>query len=293
MMPVNRRLLRSTPLAACLAIAWVACGDPATPPRRDTPTPDRVAKAVIVIHGVGNQTAGYSQPLQDGLHATMKDLHFIEVLWSDLGSMLRQAPAAPQSARDRAEKELMAEIDAAEKRAIAERSLTQDEAQLRSEYAAARGFVGPIVQYEFLSPTERVRIQQRLRDALDWAAAHADRTHVVAHSLGSVIAFDALHSWEGERPASTPAQVALLTTMGSPLLKRVFAGHRGRPVNRPANVGTWINYYSPTDPIAAPLDSVYSDVTDHGIRTSVLPLTAHSAYWTHQDVWSSLLGRLQ
>jgi hypothetical protein len=276
--------------AACLALAWAAaCGGSETPPRRDTP-PAHVAKAVIVIHGVGNQNVGYSQPFQDGLRATAKDLHFIEVLWSDLGSMLRQAPALPNSERDTAEKELLAEIDAAEKRAMAERTAAQDDVQLRNEYAAARGFVGPIVQYEFLSVAERGRIQQRLRDALDWAALNADHTYVVAHSLGSVIAFDVLHSWEAGKP---PANVALLSTMGSPLIKRIFLGHRGRPVMRPANVAAWVNFHSRTDPIASPLAGGYGDVTDQDVHTSILPITAHTAYWTHQDVLTSLLARLR
>ena len=276
--------------AACLAVVWAAaCGGAETPPRRDPP-PAHVAKAVIVIHGVGNQSVGYSQPFQDGLRATAKDLHFIEVLWSDLGSMLRQAPAPPGSERETAEKELLAEIDAAEKRAMAARTVAQDEIQLRNEYAAARGFVGPIVQYEFLSLAERGRIRQRVRDALDWAAANADHTYVVAHSLGSVIAFDALHAWEGGTP---PGSVALLSTMGSPLVKRIFAGHRGRPLTRPPNVTAWVNFHSAADPIASPLAGAYSDVIDQDVRTSILPLTAHSAYWTHQDVLTSLLARLR
>ena len=280
---ISRELVLLCIAAAC-ATGCGGTGGPASPPS-DT---GRVAKAVIIIHGVGNQTAGYSKQLQDGLKAGNKDLHFVEVLWSDLGSMLRQT--AMDKERDAAEQKWLAELAAAEQRAIASRSPSQDEAQLRSEYAAARGYVGPIVRYEFLSPSERSKIQQRLRTALDWSAKNADQTYVVAHSLGSVIAFDGLHAWEGGSP---PAPVALLSTMGSPLNKPVFVGHRGRPARKPANVTGWVNFHSPTDPIASPLAGAYADVLDRDIRTSILPFSAHSAYWTHQDVLRDLLDRLR
>ena len=284
------RLLRRFTFALCItALSAAGCKRDNPSPARDA-APTRVAKAVIIIHGVGNQAAGYSQGFQDGLRAGIKDLHFIEVLWSDLGSMLRQAPAASAKEQEAAEQEMLAEIAAAEQRAMASRNPAQDEAELRNEYAAARGFVGPIVRYEFLSPAERGRIQQRLRDALDWAGKNADQTYVVAHSLGSVIAFDSLHGWEGGTP---PARVALLSTMGSPLTKRVFVGHRGRPVTRPPNAAAWVNFHSSTDPIASALSGAYRDVTDQDVRTSILPLTAHSAYWAHKDVLTELLAKLR
>ncbi len=271
----------------------VSCRDSKEPPaNRDAPAA-RVATAVIVIHGVGNQATGYSKPLQDLMKAENPSLHFIEVLWSDLGSLLRQAGSISKE-RQAAEQQLLDEINAAEQRALASRKASasppEDETQLRDEYAAARGFVGPIVRYEFLSGAERSRIQQRLREALDWSAKNADKTVVIAHSLGSVIAFDSLHAWEAGSP---PARIALLSTMGSPLGKRVFVGRRGRPSTRPGNADAWINFHSPTDPIASPLAASYADVEDRDVKTSILPLSAHSAYWTHTDVLRELLKTLQ
>lgn len=288
--PGAQRLLFVVGLAMACA---VGCRDSKEPPAsRDAPA-SRVATAVIVIHGVGNQAAGYSKPLQDLMKAESPSLHFIEVLWSDLGSLLRQTGAISKE-RQAAEQELLDEINAAERRALASRKASpnppDDETQLREQYAAARGFVGPIVRYEFLSGAERSRIQQRFREALDWSAKNADKTVVIAHSLGSVIAFDSLHAWEGGPP---PARIALLSTMGSPLGKSVFVGRRGRPSTRPGNADAWINFHSPTDPIASPLAGSYADVEDRDVRTSILPLTAHSAYWTHTDVLRELLTTLQ
>ncbi len=282
-------------LMALVVVACpVACGDSKAPPSdRDAPA-SRVATSVIIIHGVGNHEAGYSRPIQDLLKAQSSSLHFIEVLWSDLGSLLRQVEGPISKERQAAEQELLDEINAAEARALASPTVSpsaaQDETQIRTEYAAARGFVGPIVRYEFLTGAERGRIQERLRAALDWSAKNADRTFVIAHSLGSVIAFDSLHAWEG---GVRPAQVALLATMGSPLGKRIFVGHRGRPSGRPASVDGWMNFHSPTDPIASPLAGSYANVEDRGVTTSKLPLTAHGAYWTHAEVLTDLLKKLQ
>lgn len=270
------------------------CGGRTASPRSES-SPGRIASSVIIIHGVGNQTAGYSRPLQDLLKAGNPSLHFTEVLWSDLGGLLRRAENAEQTAqRKAAEQELLAEIDAAERKARASRiaapGAAQDDKAIRDEYAAARGFVSPIVSYEFLSAAERRRIQSRLRDALDWSAQHADKTYVIAHSLGSVIAFDSLHAWEGGTP---PGNVVVLLTMGSPLGKRVFAHHGGRPAGRPGTVQTWLNFYSVHDPIASALAGIYGQVEDRGVKTSILPLSAHSAYWTHADVVNELLNRVR
>ena len=283
-------------LAFFVAMACAGCGNTTEPPPPNRTGDGRVKNSVVIIHGVGNQTTGYSKPIQDLLSAQHSSLHFVEVLWSDLGSVLRQAPGAPginDKERQAAEQELLAEINAAEQRALASRTVLPssgappDDTQIREEYAAARGYVGPIVRYEFLSPSERGRIQQRLRDALDWSAQNADRTFVIAHSLGSVIAFDTLHAWD------RPAKVALLATMGSPLGKKIFVSHLGRPTRRPANADTWLNFHSPADPIASALAGPYADVVDRDIRTSILPLTAHGAYWTHGDVMSGLLEKLK
>jgi hypothetical protein len=284
-------------LTFLMAIACAGCtGKTDTPANR--PGDRRVANSVVIIHGVGNQTAGYSKPIQDLLSAQHQSLHFVEVLWSDLGGVLRQAPQANDPERQAAEQQLLDEINAAEQRALASRTVLPssgappDDNKIREEYAAARGFVGPIVRYEFLSPSERRRIQQRLRDALDWSAKNADRTFVIAHSLGSVIAFDTLHAWEGGG-GTAPAKVALLATMGSPLGKKIFVSHLGRPTRRPGNADAWVNFHSPADPIASALAGPYADVLDRDIKTSILPLTAHGAYWTHGDVMSGLLEKLK
>jgi hypothetical protein len=72
---------------------------------------------------------------------------------------------------------------------------------------------------------------------------------VVAHSLGSVVAYEALH-------AHPDLQVDLLVTLGSPLAlpRAVFHRLQPRPTvgtgARPANVRRWVNVSDYGDPIA-------------------------------------------
>lgn len=69
---------------------------------------------------------------------------------------------------------------------------------------------------------------------------------VVAHSLGSIVAFEALHDFDGE--------VSLLITLGSPIAMRtvVWPRLRPRPPTTPEVVRSWLNFWDRDDIIAAP-----------------------------------------
>lgn len=271
------------------ALAAAGCGkDDGT--KTPTPIPDAATQVVVIIHGVGNQQIGYSLPMTNLLGPRMPDTGFREVLWSDLGTFLARSAVAADPELRAAEEAWKAELEreeqerlreAARLRAVApeRRSPELDPARIQQEYAAARGYVGPILQYEFLSRAERARIQARLRDALDGAGSRP--TYVVAHSLGSVIAFDVLHGWEGN---DAPRNVKWFFTLGSPLNKFIFRAHNGRPTASPPGLVSWTNVYSPSDPIASALETAYAGVQDRRIATSSMPITAHSAYWTHPDL---------
>jgi pimeloyl-ACP methyl ester carboxylesterase len=70
-------------------------------------------------------------------------------------------------------------------------------------------------------------------------------TLVVAHSLGSVVAFETLH----EHVCSVP----LWVTLGSPLAMRavVWPKVRPRPPTTPDTVVRWLNFWNRDDVIAA------------------------------------------
>lgn len=83
------------------------------------------------------------------------------------------------------------------------------------------------------------RIRAKVHASLDGP------TVVVAHSLGSVVAFESLH----ERP--TP--VSLLVTLGSPLAMSTLVWQRlvPHPPRTPESVGRWLNFWDRDDIVVA------------------------------------------
>lgn len=277
-------------VVAFMLLLAASCNDgPPAQQRPPSPTrPQHVELAVVIVHGIGNHQPGYSSSFQELLRAKLPTAHFEEVVWSDLGSMLGLRER--ESADERAAREaLEREFDQAVAAARASRTEATEAARIDQESAVARGYLGPIARYEYLSPAERDQIQARVRDVLDWALLNADHTVLIGHSLGSVIGFDVL-----DRLNATEAtrRVDLLCTLGSPLAKFVFLGHAGRSKRRPAIVANWRNIYSPRDVIANALDGPYDGVSDLPIGTSLLPWSAHSAYWSHVDVVADLAAQV-
>ncbi|MEU4236872.1 hypothetical protein [Actinoplanes sp. NPDC026619] len=84
------------------------------------------------------------------------------------------------------------------------------------------------------------RIRRRLHDALD-----REPDVVIAHSLGSVVAWEALHEHPGRLP--------LLVTLGSPLAMRtvVWPHLVPRPPATPPGVQQWLNCWDRDDIIVA------------------------------------------
>ncbi|MFF0205920.1 serine peptidase [Streptomyces sp. NPDC005017] len=109
-------------------------------------------------------------------------------------------------------------------------------------------------------------------------AQHHPRV-VTAHSLGTVVAYEALH-------AHPDPGVELLLTLGSPLAlpHAVFDRLLPRPVGsrslrgaRPASVGRWVNIADPGDPVAIPprLARAFTGI-DLDLTTSI-----HEAFGFH------------
>lgn len=108
--------------------------------------------------------------------------------------------------------------------------------------------------YQYMkNPGIRDLIETGVRDAL----APGEETVVVAHSLGTVVAYNLLH-----REAEAQGwRVPLLVTLGSPLgvtaLRQWLA-----PIRYPGGVSEWFNAYDPDDIVALyPLDAEHFDVT--------------------------------
>ncbi|MGR6974919.1 alpha/beta hydrolase [Streptomyces cynarae] len=115
------------------------------------------------------------------------------------------------------------------------------------------------------------RIRSRVRQHLDPTGP----TIVVAHSLGTVVAVEALQSYEGPVP--------LLVTLGSPMGLRAVVRDRMRPqpLQVPETVDAWLNFWDRDDLIAG-LPRLEKAVRPNG--RSVLPKTRRvdsDGAWVH------------
>ncbi len=100
----------------------------------------------------------------------------------------------------------------------------------------------------FTNPAAAAEIDARVLETLVAALADGQRPLVVAHSLGSVIAYKLLNLLSGSHGGG---QVPQLITMGSPLALRAVRSRITRPFGRPAIVAQWRNYFATTDFVAA------------------------------------------
>lgn len=106
--------------------------------------------------------------------------------------------------------------------------------------------------HRYLEPgPARLAVHRRVREAL---VAHRPDA-VIAHSLGSVIVYEALHDCED-------LEVPLLITLGSPLALPKAVFHRLTPSpeqgrgRRPKSVRRWANLADPGDLVALPVHGI-------------------------------------
>jgi pimeloyl-ACP methyl ester carboxylesterase len=93
----------------------------------------------------------------------------------------------------------------------------------------------------------RAVLRQRLIDKLKIASSRADRVVIVAHSMGTMLAYDVLRNCE------QCSKVDVLITLGSPLSVSEVQNElsaTGDGVDFPAQkLDAWFNFYDPLDPI--------------------------------------------
>lgn len=111
------------------------------------------------------------------------------------------------------------------------------------------------------------RIRNRQKEPLREAAGRGDRVLLIGHSMGSVIAYDAL--WELDHLEALPQCVDCLLTIGSPLgmryvQRRLIGMAHSRPRIYPRNIRRWVNIAARGDIVA--LDPKLAD--DFGAMVS-------------------------
>ncbi|WP_180086655.1 alpha/beta fold hydrolase [Acinetobacter sp. YH12226] len=115
---------------------------------------------------------------------------------------------------------------------------------------------------------------------------------VIAHSLGSVIAYNYLI----QHPE---LNVQRFITLGSPLAFQVIQSHLPQPIVRPAAItGDWINFYSTDDfltafPLTQPPFQLQPAIINHGIRTHIHRPHDITGYLLHPQVVEAILELLK
>ena len=115
---------------------------------------------------------------------------------------------------------------------------------------------------------------------------------VIAHSLGSVIAYNHLI----QHPE---LNVQRFITLGSPLAFQVIQSHLPQPIVRPAAItGDWINFYSTDDfltafPLTQPPFQFQPAIINHGIRTHIYRPHDITGYLLHPQVVETILELLK
>jgi pimeloyl-ACP methyl ester carboxylesterase len=137
----------------------------------------------------------------------------------------------------------------------------------------------------------RSSVQQRLADTIEREAPQM----VIAHSLGSVVAYDTL--WRNPH-----LQVDVLVTIGSPLampdvvFPHLHHDRTGPKGARPPAATAWVNVADPGDVVAIPqpLTDWFDGVTTN-VRTGIGAFSTHKAanYLKNRDTAQALQGFLE
>lgn len=152
--------------------------------------------------------------------------------------------------------------------------------------------IGDVFVYEH----RREEIQNRIWKAIDAEAPgygmQAKPIHVVAHSLGGVISFQAATSSQGRK-----LWIDGFVTFGSqapffhvldPAGSAIPAYEHGSPVAIPDSIRSWTNLWEPLDPLAFIAAKVFAvGSPPQPPRDVATQHLASSGLWTHSSYWAS------
>jgi hypothetical protein len=133
-------------------------------------------------------------------------------------------------------------------------------------------FLGDFIRYLVSRPV-RSAVKERFKERLRPILEVSPRIAVVAHSWGTVVAYDSLLDLSGELPA---LQVGALFTLGSPLwlVRRFLDDSSGR---KPPAVEAWVNVNAQGDLIGSWLRPAFA--VDEDIQVPSLGESAHGSYF--------------
>jgi hypothetical protein len=259
-------------------------------------------RRVVWVHGIGDHQAGYSDGWRAvyNVHLHLLEESYSEILWEPVFDAARRAVrgrARPAVALTRKEQIEAAEVQAAlatilQARMAALATPTTRGAtrarpravewSSRTRRAQTRGifdwilqpdeYLGDFAKYLVSKPL-RTAVKEKAKERLRPFVGTTDRVSILAHSWGTVVAYDALLDLTVEQPA---LQVANLITLGSPLwlVRLLLEDSSGR---KPGNTATWINISAQWDPVGSWLRPGFQ--VDHDYAVPTVGDDPHGSYF--------------
>ncbi len=123
-------------------------------------------------------------------------------------------------------------------------------------------YIGEFVKY-LVSREVRNAVKGKAKEQLRLLANNGCNCSILAHSWGTVVAYESLLDLETEMPAF---QLAHLFTLGSPLwlVHYLLDDSSGR---KPRNVTNWVNIHAQGDMVGAGLTPGFQDDADYGVAS--------------------------
>ena len=234
---------------------------------------------LVFIHGINSQTTGYSNQLFDNI----KNAYSTEI---------RKNGLPEKEVQDKVASLVQKEVIWAD----VTTDLTNRYIELEYElYAKKKGFwnfvfkgIDPLVLQILYYVKDKgdkqsgtMSILQRVDDKFKEITETSKEMIVIAHSLGSVIAFDYLFSFR-KFGLDASWNVPAFITLGSPIPLFVSAmGYADSNATLPSNVKSWFNIFDNEDGVARRCKPFFKniDVQDLNVSTGFWPIDAHAKYW--------------
>ncbi len=222
--------------------------------RLGEPSPEAPSrhKVMVIIHGAGNLTPDYYKSFVQKISDRLgRPFHFIPVFYGDV--TLSPARLTSLTARPEVGGAVNFQVWFQKELEDAYASIPREERPasitaftLPGRVNAIASLTKDITLYLFDS-TVAAKVRARVTAAFDRAAGRFEEIVVFSHSLGTVIAFDAL-----KECADQYRQFSYWFTAGSPLAKLRRIGMRNDELGaiRTDTVRHWFNLYDTTDIIA-------------------------------------------
>lgn len=259
-----------------------------------------MSKVIVFVHGAGRVKPNYYKEPLAGLGELLGTTpEAVGVYYSDLVSpAVHKAGARARRTRNGLNGDEAANFKAAFAMLVQSdfNALPQYERHAAA-FAMPAQFLAEIIttdlnqvaEYLFASRTYNA-VQKRMRDGLNQALGMGDEVVIASHSLGSLVAFDAL------RETAANSNVSCLFTLGSPLSKlrrlNIRTGDLGAI---PGNVGEWLNLYDTTDPVANALGPVFPSrpfrLRDVFVDVETDPIRSHD-YFHNEETLAELAAAL-